>query len=285
MRRSARNAVGIAATMALIALAIVAPSPRARPRRRSQLGSRDLRDRRAAPAPTASPPTQFFTQAAGHPPIGVTDFVFNATVGGPTAKAQTSPGRTARGSERQPAGGPAVSECDLRSERSRAARRAKSGSAKSPPRSLGLPIGRCRSPSTTSSRTKGEPALFGFHVGHPVLIVDQRVRLPRNRRSNGRATTTRASRSTNIPNFPAAGREPARLQRHHGRQFPHPAEPVQRRLDLDLEGRIYRSGRPPGRSDDAAGADRQRLRRGAVRADRHRAASGPTDSSSPVRSR
>ncbi len=76
MRRSARNAVGIAATMALIALAISAFAASSA----SAIGIGNWEagtcNRRYA-APTPAPPSRFYAQAAGHPPFGVTDFTVN----------------------------------------------------------------------------------------------------------------------------------------------------------------------------------------------------------------
>ena len=69
---------------------------------------------RPAPARPTSPecspatPSQFFTQAAGHPPVGFTQFIVtNKRPLGPTAasaNSRTDPGRPARRPQRQPAG-------------------------------------------------------------------------------------------------------------------------------------------------------------------------------------
>src|ERR1700748_59516 len=76
MRRSARNAVGVAATMALIALAISAfaasSASAAFGVKKWEAGTCTV-----GTCTFAGKPEEFFAQAAGHPPAGVTDFSFN----------------------------------------------------------------------------------------------------------------------------------------------------------------------------------------------------------------
>ena len=72
MRRSARNAVGIAGALALIALLVAAFGASSA----SAIGIGNW-EAGTCTAPTctyAAPPSEFFTQAAGHPHDGVTDF-------------------------------------------------------------------------------------------------------------------------------------------------------------------------------------------------------------------
>jgi hypothetical protein len=77
MRRSARNAVGIAATMALLGLLVAAFAASSA----SALGIKSFEAGTCAvPGCTyAGAPAEFFSQAAGHPQDGITDFSVNSS--------------------------------------------------------------------------------------------------------------------------------------------------------------------------------------------------------------
>src|ERR1700748_1172515 len=85
MRRTARNVVGIAAMMALIALAF-ASSASAISIAHFEAGTCATDATPVAECTYASPSSEMYTQAAGHPNYGVTDFTVGDVSGENQAK-------------------------------------------------------------------------------------------------------------------------------------------------------------------------------------------------------
>ncbi len=120
------------------------------------------------PTCSVATPAQFFEQAAGHPPVGFTQFIVKhrSTGRNPGRRTEDRPRRSPRRPQRQPRGDAAVPPGDLRSvSRSPVQPAPPSAKASSRPRcSASQPHCRKRRPSTTSSRPNGEPARFGLNL-------------------------------------------------------------------------------------------------------------------------
>ena len=126
----------------------------------------------------SSPEAQFFTQAAGHPPVGLTDFAMNVASGlppiGGAPKAMIKDARVdlPEGLNVDPAGGSAVRQSDLRIQRHRRLRRQPGRDQRSDLRGARASrSGRCLSPSTTSTRRRANRRCSASTVGLPGIPV------------------------------------------------------------------------------------------------------------------
>jgi hypothetical protein len=118
-----------------------------------------------------SPSTQFFTQAAGHPPVGLTDFVFNTTGGAPDGEGVKDVRvDLPEGLNVDPQ---AVPQCAKATFESNAAACAASqvGISEVTSELAGLPVGPLPFPVYNLDPPNGVPALFGFTVGLPLIPI------------------------------------------------------------------------------------------------------------------
>lgn len=119
----------------------------------------------------ASNPSQFFTQAAGHPPVGLTDFVFNSAGGVPEGQGVKDVRvDLPEGLNVDPQ---AVPQCPKATFESNQAACAASqvGISEVTSELLGLPVGPLPFPVYNLDPPTGVPALFGFTVGLPGIPV------------------------------------------------------------------------------------------------------------------
>jgi hypothetical protein len=119
----------------------------------------------------ASPSTQFFTEAAGHPPIGLTDFVFNTTGGAPDGEGVKDVRvDLPEGLNVDPQ---AVPQCAVTTFETNASACAASqvGNSEVTSELLGVPVGPLPFPVYNLDPPQGVPALFGFTVGLPLIPV------------------------------------------------------------------------------------------------------------------
>jgi hypothetical protein len=118
----------------------------------------------------ASPDAQFFTQAAGHPPAGLTDFAMNTTGGVPDGAIKDARVDLPEGLNVDPQ---AVPQCAQTTFESNAAACAASqvGISEVTSEIAGLPVGPLPFPVYNLEPPYGVPALFGFSVGLPLIPV------------------------------------------------------------------------------------------------------------------
>jgi hypothetical protein len=175
MRRSAYNAVGIAGALALIALLLAAFGASSA----SAIGiAKWEAGTCAAPGCTYSgAPSEFFAQAAGHPPDGVTDFTVSAT--GEQDQAKRVKVELPQGLNVNPQ---AVPQCPVDTFRNNEAECAAMGSRIGesqvtteleliPGTGLKVPVPPFTFNVYNLVPNTGEPALFGFHVTTPLAPV------------------------------------------------------------------------------------------------------------------
>jgi hypothetical protein len=118
----------------------------------------------------SSPRAQFFTQAAGHPPIGLTDFAMNTTGGVPDGAIKDARVDLPEGLNVDPQ---AVPQCAKATFESNAAACAASqvGISEVTSEIAGLPVGPLPFAVYNLDPPQGVPALFGFTVGLPLIPI------------------------------------------------------------------------------------------------------------------
>jgi hypothetical protein len=118
----------------------------------------------------SSPEAQFFTQAAGHPPTGLTDFAMNTTGGVPDGAIKDARVDLPEGLNVDPQ---AVPQCPKATFESNATACATSqvGISEVTSEIAGLPVGPLPFPVYNLDPPQGVPALFGFSVGLPLIPI------------------------------------------------------------------------------------------------------------------
>lgn len=168
MRRSARNSVGVAAAMVLVALLVAvfgASSASAITIEKWEAGTCSLNVEPAGECTYGSPSSSMYTQAAGHPNFGITDF----TVGGTSGENRTKRVHVElpKGLNVNPQAVPQCSEANFQADACPAA--SEVGTSYVTSEVLGLPIGPLPFPVYDLVSRNGEPGLFAFHVSFEVL--------------------------------------------------------------------------------------------------------------------
>jgi hypothetical protein len=125
----------------------------------------------------SSPPAQFFTQAAGHPPTGLTDFAMNTT-GGPPPIGGVPEGaiKDARvdlpeGLNVDPQAVPQCAKATFESNALVGCAASQVGISEVTSELLGIPVGPLGFPVYNLDPPQGVPALFGFTVGLPGIPI------------------------------------------------------------------------------------------------------------------
>lgn len=119
----------------------------------------------------ASPSAQFFTQAAGHPPVGLTDFVFNTTGGAPDGEGVKDVRvDLPEGLNVDPQAVPQCAKATFESNASACAA-SQVGISEVTSELLGVPVGPLPFPVYNLDPPQGVPALFGFTVGLPLIPI------------------------------------------------------------------------------------------------------------------
>jgi hypothetical protein len=162
MRRNARNAVGIAGALALIALAVAAFGA-------SSASAIGITNWEAGTCTTqectySGPPTEFFNQAAGHPPIGATDFTVGVEGGDQAKRVKVE---LPEGLNINPV---AVPQCSIEDFQADACPADSQVGVSKVVSSL-LPIFPITANVYSLVPNQGEPALFGFHAALEVLGI------------------------------------------------------------------------------------------------------------------
>ena len=118
----------------------------------------------------SSPESQFFTQAAGHPPTGLTDFAVNTTGGVPDGSIKDARVDLPEGLNVDPQ---AVPQCSKATFESNALECAASqvGISEVTSEIAGLPVGPLPFAVYNLDPPQGVPALFGFTVGLPLIPI------------------------------------------------------------------------------------------------------------------
>lgn len=118
----------------------------------------------------SSSPGQFFTQAAGHPPVGLTNFVFNTTGGVPDDNVKDVRVDLPEGLNVDPQ---AVPQCPVATFEANATACAASevGISEVTSEIAGLPVGPLPFPVYNLEPPQGVPALFAFTVGLPLIPI------------------------------------------------------------------------------------------------------------------
>jgi hypothetical protein len=125
----------------------------------------------------ASPEAQFFTQAAGHPPAGLTDFAMNLTPGPPPiGGAPEGMIKDARvdlpeGLNVDPQAVPQCAQATFESNATAGCAASQVGISEVTSEVLGVPVGPLPFPVYNLDPPQGVPALFGFSVGLPGIPV------------------------------------------------------------------------------------------------------------------
>jgi hypothetical protein len=170
MRRSARNAVGIVGTLALIALAVAAfgtSSASAITLIAPEAGTCKNDNTPVLECKYSSPPTDFFDQAAGHPNFGITDFTVGVEGEDQAKRVKVE---LPKGLNVNPQ---AVPKCSVdafeHNEGECASKGSQVGTSYVSSKVIGIPIGPLAFPVYNLEPRTGEPALFGFHVKFEVL--------------------------------------------------------------------------------------------------------------------
>ena len=221
----------------------------------------------------AGAPAEFFTQAAGHPNFGVTDFTVKGESGNQPKRVKVE---LPAGLNVNPQAVPQCSEADFRADACSAASEVGVSEVTTgeiavvPPLVNVPPIGPLSFPVydlTPKDRPTGPFRLPRHPQSSDPRTGGQRVRLPRNGDRMGRRLP-RVVLHQRHRRIPAARPEPSGLQRsRRRRQLPHPAQPLQRQLDQHPRSRRQRRGHLRPGADHPAGGD-LRLPESAVRADR-----------------
>jgi hypothetical protein len=118
----------------------------------------------------SSSSNQFFTQAAGHPPVGLTNFIFNTTAGVPDDNVKDVRVDLPEGLNVDPQ---AVPQCPKATFESNAAACSASevGISEVTSEIAGVPVGPLPFPVYNLEPPQGVPALFGFTVGLPLIPI------------------------------------------------------------------------------------------------------------------
>jgi hypothetical protein len=125
----------------------------------------------------SSPDAQFFTQAAGHPPTGLTDFAMNLTPGpAPIGGAPEGMIKDARvdlpeGLNVDPQAVPQCAQATFESNATVGCATSQVGISEVTSEVLGIPVGPLPFPVYNLDPPQGVPALFGFSVGLPGIPV------------------------------------------------------------------------------------------------------------------
>src|ERR1700743_3833582 len=175
MRRNAHNAVGIAGTLALIGLLMAAFG--ASSASAIGIGNFEAGTCSAPGCTYKGAPSEFFAQAAGHPPDGVTDFTVNAT--GESDQAKRVKVELPEGLNVNPV---AVPRCPVETFKTNEAACTALGSKVGesqvtteleliPGSGIKVPIPPLSFDVYNLEPNNGEPALFGFHVTTPLAPV------------------------------------------------------------------------------------------------------------------
>ncbi len=170
MTRSTRNSVGVAVATALIGLLVAAFG--ASPAAAIGIGNWEAGTCSVPGCTYAGAPAEFFSQAAGHPPDGVTDFSVNVEGGDQAKRVKVE---LPEGLNVNPQ---AVPQCDVHTFETEEAKCAAMGSQVGesqvttelevvPP--IKIPVGPLSFPVFDLVPKEGEPALFGFHVTTPLV--------------------------------------------------------------------------------------------------------------------
>jgi hypothetical protein len=173
MRRSARNSACVALTLAAIGLLVAAFGPSSAAAIESTNWEAGTCAKDGTPTPAlectyTSPLSSFYTQAAGHPNFGITDF----SVGGVSGENQAKRVQVElpKGLNVNPQ---AVPQCSVETFKANDANCGGSqvGTSYVTSEVLGLPIGPLAFPVYDLVPNEGEPGLFGFHVKFEVLGI------------------------------------------------------------------------------------------------------------------
>jgi hypothetical protein len=166
MRRSARNFVGVAGAMALVALVLGAFGA-------SSASAIGIGTWEAGTCQLATctygglvPDTEFFSQAAGHPADGVTNFTVEVEGEDQVKRVKVE---LPEGLNVNPQAAPQCALATFQADGCAAA--SKVGSSFVTSKVLGLPIGPLEFPVYDLVPNPGEPGLFGFHVTFEVLTI------------------------------------------------------------------------------------------------------------------
>jgi hypothetical protein len=168
MRRNARNLVGVATAMALIALlgAVFASSAAAISITKFEAGTCAIDATPAAECTYAGPLSDFYTQAAGHPNYGITDFSIGGTSGENQAKQVQV--QLPQGLNVNPQAVPQCPVSTFQNEEGNCAA-SKVGTSYVTANVAGLPVGPLAFPVYDLVPHEGEPGLFAFHVTTPLI--------------------------------------------------------------------------------------------------------------------
>jgi hypothetical protein len=117
-----------------------------------------------------SPKAQFFTEAAGHPPAGLTDFAVNTTGGVPDGSLKDVRVDLPEGLNVDPQAVPQCSQATFESN-ALACAASQVGISEVTSEIAGVPVGPLAFPVYNLDPPQGVPALFGFTVGLPLIPV------------------------------------------------------------------------------------------------------------------
>jgi hypothetical protein len=164
MRRSARNSVVLAAAMALAAVVVAALASSASA---IGIGTWEAGTCKVATCTYGSPVpnTEFYSQAAGHPPVGITNFTVNVEGGDQAKRVKVE---LPEGLNVNPQ---AVPQCPVATFKSNEAACAASivGTSEVTTKLIEILPVTLQFSVYNLEPANGEPALFGFHVTTPVL--------------------------------------------------------------------------------------------------------------------
>ena len=187
----------------------------------------------------SSPESQFFTQAAGHPPTGLTDFAVNTTGGVPDGASRTPGSTSPRVSTSILRRSPSAPKATFESNALECAA-SQVGISEVTSEIAGLPVGPLPFAVYNLDPPQGVPALFGFTVGLPLIpIANVYLVADVAYDSDYHEGFTISDIPTTLP----AGREPPCLRRHQRRHVPDDGEPVQRAFHDDPQGGLLRKPR------------------------------------------
>jgi hypothetical protein len=166
MRRSARNAVGIAGALGLIGLLVAAFG--ASSAAAIGIGNWEAGTCTATTC-TYNTPSSFYAQAAGHPPVGATDFTVNVEGEDQAKRVKVELPEGLNVNPQAVPQCPADMQARTFNEGECASLGSQVGVSEVTSKVLGLPIGPLSFPVYNLKPQGGEPALFGFHVHLEVL--------------------------------------------------------------------------------------------------------------------
>jgi hypothetical protein len=168
MRRNARNVVGVAGATALVVLLLAsfgASSASAIGIGKWEAGTCKLT---TCTYGGLAPATEFFAQAAGHPPAGVTDFSVNVEGGDQVKRVKVE---LPKGLNVNPQAAAQCSVATFEANDANCGAASKVGASFVTSEVLGLPIGPLEFPVYDLEPKNGEPGLFGFHVKLEVIGI------------------------------------------------------------------------------------------------------------------